>query len=247
MTELSFNLSVPAAPLREQIVDRLRTAITECRFEPGGRLVERELCALMGVSRGSLREAMRQLEAEGLVTPIPNKGVVVATLSLEEARETYQTRAVLEGFVGRLFAERAGEAEIAALARTVRNIETALRRGNQTGLSRAKTAFYEIMVQGCRNAVAAGLLKQLRARVALLRSVYLTSEARAWESLEENKRILAAIERRDPDATWAACMAHIDRTADAALAMLAAEQDEEHTESARTSGRRARLAGGSGA
>src|SRR5689334_11856309 len=97
-----------AAPIREQIEQQLRQAITSGHFRPGDRLIERELCTLFGVSRASLREALRQLEGDGLLTNIPHKGLVVATMTKEQAFDVYQVRAVLEGLAGRLFAEQAG-------------------------------------------------------------------------------------------------------------------------------------------
>src|SRR4051794_23051462 len=84
--------------LRQQVVDILRNAITECVFEPGGRLIERELCEMLGVSRTTLREGLRQLEAEGLLHLAPNKGPMVPSLTLTEASAIYALRAELEGF-----------------------------------------------------------------------------------------------------------------------------------------------------
>ena len=89
------------APIRTQVLDNLRLAIVERRLAPGQRLIERELVELTGVSRTSVREALRELAAEGLVTVIPNKGTVVTSVSAEEARQLYQVRSALEGLAGR--------------------------------------------------------------------------------------------------------------------------------------------------
>src|SRR5579885_3504051 len=102
-----FPISHIAAPVREQVGARLRQAIVTGHFQPGARLIERELCTLLGVSRTSLREALRQLESDGLVVNIPHKGLVVATMTREEAEEIYQVRAAMEGLAGRLAALRA--------------------------------------------------------------------------------------------------------------------------------------------
>ena len=71
-----------AAPLRRQVLDELRQSIISGRLNPGDRLLERELIAMMGVSRTVIREALRQLESEGLVAIIPNKGPVVRALTV---------------------------------------------------------------------------------------------------------------------------------------------------------------------
>src|ERR1700744_6795818 len=102
------DLHVPRAStsLRVLVEDRLRQAIRTGVLKPGQRLIERELCELTGVGRTSIREALRQLEAEGLVTTIPHRGPSVSTISLDEARQLYAVRALLEGHAGREFARR---------------------------------------------------------------------------------------------------------------------------------------------
>src|SRR5882672_4452774 len=83
--------------LRQQVLEVLRGAILNFQFKPGDRLIERELCEMTGVSRTSVREALRHLESEGLVQNLPNKGPMVATVTGEEAREIFEVRRVLEG------------------------------------------------------------------------------------------------------------------------------------------------------
>lgn len=217
---MNLRVSTTAAPVRQQVAERLRAAIIECRFERGGRLVERELCSLMGVSRSSVREALRQLEAEGLVTLIPNAGPMVASPTVTEAKEIYEVRAVLEGLAGRLFVERASDSEVDRLARVVERMEKACCARDITALHKAKTRFYEVLAKGCRNEVLADQLTRLRARVALVRGTSLDDEARADESLIEIQRILKAIQRRDPEATYRACIDHIREAATLALAIL---------------------------
>jgi DNA-binding transcriptional regulator YhcF (GntR family) len=85
-----------AAPLRERVLDVLRQAILDGRYRPGQRLVERELIELTGVSRSTIREALRELEAEGLVETVPQKGAIVVIPTATEARELIEVRAALE-------------------------------------------------------------------------------------------------------------------------------------------------------
>ena len=86
----SLRVERAPAPIRSRVLDNLRQAILEHKLVPGQRLIERELVELTGVSRTSIREALRELAAEGLVTTIPNKGTVVAEVSVKEARQLYQ-------------------------------------------------------------------------------------------------------------------------------------------------------------
>jgi len=93
--------------VRSQTVGNLRNAILAGQFAPGARLVEAELCRLLGVSRPSVREALRQLEAERLVVITPFKGPAVARIEWPEAEQIYEVRALLEGQAAFLFATRA--------------------------------------------------------------------------------------------------------------------------------------------
>ncbi len=85
MASRSLLVKRDAVPLRNKVVERLRSAISEQRLPQGSRLIERELCEMLGVSRTLVREALRQLEAEGLVTIIPNRGPAVALLDRKTA------------------------------------------------------------------------------------------------------------------------------------------------------------------
>ena len=103
-------LQVPIAqPLRQQVVDILRDAITSCLFEPGGKLTERVLCERLGVSRGTVREGLRQLEAEGLVRLVPNRGPMVTVLTELEAAECYSLRALLESEASAIAAKQVSD------------------------------------------------------------------------------------------------------------------------------------------
>ena len=86
--------------LRERAADVIRQAIIDHRLPPGTHLKERELCEMLGVSRTSVREALRHLETEQLISTVPHRGPVVVSLTADDARQLYQVRAVLEGRPG---------------------------------------------------------------------------------------------------------------------------------------------------
>jgi GntR family transcriptional regulator, trigonelline degradation regulator len=96
LADESMKVSNVAAPVRLQVAASFRSAILSGRFQPGDRLIEKDLCDLTGASRTSVREALRQLETEGLVQLVPNKGPIVASIDPKQARSIYQVRAVLE-------------------------------------------------------------------------------------------------------------------------------------------------------
>src|SRR3546814_14991223 len=107
-----FRVEKIAAPLRYSVTESIRNAIASGRFKAGDRLPERELCELTGVSRTLVREAMRQLESEGVIKVEPHRGPFVATLSRHQAEGVYQVRLELEGLACRLFAERSDERRV---------------------------------------------------------------------------------------------------------------------------------------
>lgn len=207
------------ATVRAQVEARLRGAIASGRFRAGQRLVERELCALLGVGRTSVREALQTLAAEGLITAAPHRGPVVATLDAAEARQLYEVRALLEGFAGRGCATEASAGQVAALRRAQRALEAAAREGGEALLA-AKAAFYDRLLEGCGNAVVRQLLGGLHRRITLLRRTSMQQPGRLPRSLREIRRICQRIEARDPEGAEEACAAHVRNAAKAALAVL---------------------------
>jgi 4-carboxymuconolactone decarboxylase len=161
-SDLSSRLERVAAPLREQVLDVLRKEIVEMRLRPGQRLVERELIERIGVSRTTIREALRELAAEGLVTTIPQKGAIVAVPSWREAEEVYEVRALLEGAAAREFAERATDAHVAALRGALVAVEES--EHDATELLNAKDAFYRVLFDGSGNRTIRQIIESLQAR-----------------------------------------------------------------------------------
>ncbi len=209
-----------SASLRVQVEDRLRQAIAEGRFKPGDRLIERELCALIGVGRTSIREALRQLEAEGLVTSYAHRGPVVTVISYEEAKQLYSVRALLESFAGQSFAEQGSHDQIAALDDAVKEFEAAAGGGAGRRLTAAKDAFYDCLMSGCGNVFARQMLTTLHNRINLLRMTSMNQPGRLRHSVSEIKDIAAAIRDRDGARAAAACKLHIERAATVALDYL---------------------------
>jgi len=210
--------------LRQQVLEVLRNGILSFQFKPGDRLIERELCEMTGVSRTSVREALRHLESEGLVQNLPNKGPMVATVTGAEAREIYEVRRVLEGLAARLFAERAGVAERAALDAAMAALERAFAAADVHEILKATTVYYDVVLSGCGNEVIRRLIGLLQARVTFLRATSISQPGRASESLAEMQRLSAALKSGQPDRAEAASTAHVDRATVAVLAALQKQQ-----------------------
>ena len=203
---------------------------SQMRLKPEQRLVERELIEQTGVSRTTIREVLRQLAAEGLVTTIPHKGTVVASPSVERAAELYEVRAVLEGMAARQFAERATDVHLRALRRAFEGIERRARSGrpNSQAMLEAKRHFYDALFEGAANGTIQSLVESLQARVTVLRAASLSQPGRAAKTVEEVRAIVEALEQRDGDAAAAACVHHVNeaaRTVFEAMAAAEAAQD----------------------
>ncbi|MGH3438924.1 MAG: GntR family transcriptional regulator [Sciscionella sp.] len=213
-------MAVVAAPVRAQVLQNLREAILNRSFRPGQRLVERELVQLTGVSRTTVREALRQLESEGLVRLVANQGPVVATMSAEEARDLYDVRGVLEALAASRFAASASEEEIAKLVAATDRIEQVVAHGDLTEIVARKDDFYSVLLDGARNSVVRSVLDSLRSRIAYLRATSLRRPQRSAETLTEVRAIVDAIQQRDENEAWARSREHVRRAAEAAFKVL---------------------------
>jgi GntR family transcriptional regulator, trigonelline degradation regulator len=218
VADRSLQVQRVLAPVRTQVVDNLRQAILTRQFKPGQRLIERELVEATGVSRTSVREALRELGAEGLVTTIPNKGTIVTEMSRDEARQIYELRSGLEALAGRLFVLRASEVEVANLRRKFAAIEEAYSLG--VGTLAAKDAFYAVLFRGAGNEPLRQVIAGLHARVTYLRAFSLSRPGRLELSLQELRDIMDAVEARDADAVARACSIHVEQAGQAGLDAL---------------------------
>ncbi len=217
----ALSMKVNAQPsLRDLVADRIRDSVISGRFQPGQRLVERELCELTGVSRTSIREALRELVSEGLITSLPNKGPIVSVVSVETAESIYQVRAMLEGLAARLFATRASDIQVRALEQAADELELVYRSYSAGAFLTAKARFYNVLLEGCGNEIAAAILRTMHARISLLRATSLSNSTRAAASIAEIRALLNAIKARDENAAWLACVVHIENAAEAALKVL---------------------------
>jgi DNA-binding GntR family transcriptional regulator len=213
--------------LRHQVENVLRQAIMSGRFAPGARLVERELCETLGVSRTSVREALRKLEAEKLVRSVPHKGPVVAVMSKQEAGELYALRALLEGFAAHEFARLADDRAIARFGEAAKELRAEATARNQAGVLRAKTALYDVLLDNCGNALIKEILTSLYSRVNLLRATSLMHPERLPASLREIDKLYKALKARDGEAAQQAARVHVQNAEKAAMRMLDEQQPDE--------------------
>ena len=231
MTRTAPSLAVArdTPTLRELTTAKLREAILSLHFKPDQHLVERELCEETGVSRTSVREALRQLEAEGLVERRGNRGLFVAAITTKEAQQVYEVRAALEPEMARLFAERAEERDLKALEDAFRDLEKAGQRNNVRSYVEAYDRFYEVLLRGGRNDLARRFLRTLRARITFLRTITAQRAEPAYrqQTVLLMRQILEAALARNGEQLARRCRSFVARSAKFADAVLREYQARE--------------------
>lgn len=215
---------------RDQALERLRDAIITGHFTPGERLIERDLCEKMGVSRTSIREVLRRLEAEQLIQVEPRRGPVVARVTRKQAAEIYEVRALLEAALVRRFAQQASDGDIAALRRIYEDLSVVRRSEDVPGIVDLTRRFTEHMMDVVDHELINDIHQKLIARISLLRVLAISLPGRLEESARELAVVMDAIERRDGDLAAQSLTTYVLNAADAALKRLDAMESGEISE-----------------
>jgi DNA-binding GntR family transcriptional regulator len=197
--------------IRDRVVDALRDAIIAGRLKPGERIRERELVSLLGVSRSPLREAIRILETEGLITSLAYRGARVSELSASDLRDMLDVRIMLETFAARLAIERLDDAVLQAMEEQVRRARAAgaqvdLQSNFDLGLE-----FHDLLVAACGNRKVAQLHENLKRHQRRYQHFAFTRVGRDIRALDEHADIVGALRRRDPAAVEQGLRAHFLR------------------------------------
>lgn len=219
-----------AAPLRQQVVALISEAIAAGEYKPGERLVERDLCERFEVSRTVVREALRHLEAQGLIEMVPNRGPVVATVTAEEAVWLYEVRASLEALAARSFAERATAADRKRISAAVKDVETRLDGADMVSLLVVKDQFYDALLDGAHNPFIGSLLRTLHARIRMLRSLSLGAPGRGDDTRAELRAIVNAMLAGDGEEASRLAKWHVDNACAVVLRRLAESKPEQAAE-----------------
>jgi len=197
--------TTPTRDLGESAYARIRAAIRDGSLAPGERLTEVDLASRFGVSRTPVRQAIARLEAEGLLTHEPRRGLTVTRPNHQQVVELYVMREILEGAAARLAAQHASETEIAAMAEIVEREPTAF--GDATTLAAENLRLHGLLYLAAHNRYLLRSLEQLGATMSLLPTL-LTRDGRAQQAHAEHRAILKAILKRDGEAAETAARRH---------------------------------------
>ena len=180
-------------PLRDVVFNTLRRAILKGELEPGERLMEIALANKLGVSRTPVREALRQLELEGLVVMIPRKGAEVARITEKDLRDVLEVRTSLEKLAIELACDRITEDDIYDLKLACKNFEESFGKDDLTTIAEKDVAFHDIIFRSTKNARLIQILNNLREQMYRYRLEYLKDTQSHDRLVEEHQRIVDAI------------------------------------------------------
>ena len=215
------------APLRTVVVERIRTAIITGALRRGDRIVESQLCKSMKVSRPLLREALRHIEAEGLIEVVPNVGPVIRVPSGEELRQAYDMIAVVAALCARYFALNGSKDDMRSFDACIDAIERALKKGDVEAVRATRQAYYEAFARGAHSPLTSKYLLQLVALVSGRWGTSMSVPGRPAEAVGEMRRLAEAIRERDPELAAAASMTLSRHQVMVVRAHLSAHEDSE--------------------
>jgi len=198
-----------AAPLAQDLRDRLEEEILSGQRPPGARLDESKLAQHFGVSRTPVREALRQLAAADLVVLRPRQGAVVATVTVTQLLHMFEVMAELESFCAKLAARRMSEKERENLVRVHKDCQALAEKGEANAYYDANRRFHEVIYAGTHNAYLEETTRNMRNRLQPYRRFQLHHPGRTLKSWNEHRAVVDAILGGDAEAAAAAMSHHV--------------------------------------
>jgi DNA-binding GntR family transcriptional regulator len=189
--------AIPRRSLHDAILERLRDLIVEGELKPAAKIPEAELCVRFGVSRTPLREALKALAAEGLVTLLPNRGAIVAKITREEIDQLFPIMGALEALAGELACAHITDAQAAAIRRDHLKMVKHFERGDWIQYTKLNRAIHEAIFAAAGNSALSVLYQQLLVRTHSVRFVAKKSAQRWREAVDDHEKMMAAIDNRD--------------------------------------------------
>lgn len=195
--------------LSEKVYRFLRDGIAEGRYQTGDCLIEMKIAEELGVSRTPVREALKQLELEDLVSSHPNRGVVVKGLTTEDLQDVSTIRHLLEGQAAYWAAQRVTDEQLKELREVVELMEFYTAKNDVAHLVALDTRFHELIYEASGSRTIRHILASLHHNIRKARQSSLTLPDRAPNSLAEHLSIFQAIERKDALAAKEQMEAHV--------------------------------------
>lgn len=213
--------------IRSRVVEALRDAIVQGRLKSGERIRERELVQSLGISRSPLREAIRVLEAEGLVSTAPHRGAWVSELNAADFRETTEVRIMLETYAARLACKALDDAAFDAMAEQIQRARNRKQGRNVAAELNSSMGFHDVFVEACGNRKLIQLYQIVKRHLRRYQLLAFSRLGRAGRAIEEHLEMLDAFRARNVAEVERLLVEHLTRASDEIAAHLTANQSTE--------------------
>ena len=194
---------------RQQIFEKIRQDIMDGKYKKGDTLIEQKLAEEFGVSRTPVREAMRQLEFDGLVKSIPNRGVFVNGITHQDIEDIYQIRQRIEGLAAVWAVQKMTEDEMEELQNIYDLMEFYTEKGNIDKVAELNTYFHEVIFKAAKSKFLKKTLINFQAYIQWARYASIKIEGRAQVALREHKSIVEAFRKKDEFLAERLIMEHV--------------------------------------
>lgn len=221
---MNEHLRIVRPSLHNELVARIRDLVIEGQLKPGEKVPEADLCQSLGVSRTPMREALKVLAAEGLLTLLPNRGAIVSKISAADIDELFPIMGALEALAGELACERISDEQVAAIRRNHDRMAQHFARGEWMPYIKINRAIHEAIFAAAGNAALAALYQQLLVRTHSVRFVIKKSPERWRQAMADHDKIMAALEKRDGRKLGRVLSAHLNHKAAAMMEAVAAAE-----------------------
>lgn len=198
--------------LRGRVFQSIREDILSGRYEQNTELKEAAIGAELGVSRTPVREALRQLELEGLVTIIPNRGAYVNMITAKDVQDIYVIRSMLEGLCARWATQSITDEQLDSMEETLCLSEYHTSKKNYEKLYELDSLFHEQLYEAGEAWILNHILSDFHDYVKMVRKATISTSSRSVTSTEEHRAIFEAIKEKDPDKAEALAKEHVKHT-----------------------------------
>jgi len=200
-----------SSSLRGKVFSQLENSILNGNYKEGDSLIESKLSEELGVSRTPIREAIRQLELEGLVQVIPNKGAIVTGITTKDIEDIYTIRLMIEGLAARWAAEKITDEELKYLKDSLELEEFYTDKNDLDNILKLDSKFHEIIFRASKSKPLMHMLSMFHHYIQRARTYSLGTTGRAEEALAEHRSIYQAITEKDAEKAEKLTIEHIKK------------------------------------
>ena len=215
--------------LHQELAEKLRELIVTGELRPGSKVPEKDLCDYFGVSRTPLREALKVLAADRLVSLQPNRGAWVTRITIEDLEEVFPVMGALEALAGELACAKIDDAEIAAIRALHEEMVAAYERGALDTYFALNQRIHEAILAAARNETLTAQYQGLASRVRQARYMANMSRTRWQQAIDEHEEMLRHIEARDGAALSGVLRRHLDHKMETVRDWIEAARDGPET------------------